>query len=194
MIVLVSSVGQAGGARAAAAALACLGSDSERAALLVEVGDARPPRPSLVATAPARQLEERLATHLPGAAVASRGRFCTLTLSGDSDEAGERGWLEGIAAAVPLVRDSLAAIHLPPGLLQEALGDPRVRPGGALLRADLAADRALTALAVGDLMERGLEVVVLKRPLAWLAGRAAMLGALPEAGPGLPARAGRLLS
>lgn len=193
MIVLVTSVGRASGARAAAAALACLGSDADRAALLVELGAARAPRPSLVATTAARQLEERLAGHLPGAAVASRGRICRLTLCGEGSCDDEGAWLETIVAALPLVRDSLAVVHLPPRRLREALAEPRLRPDGALLRADLAADRSLTALAVGDLKQRGMGVVVLKQPLAWLASRAAMLGALPQGGPGLPAQTGRLL-
>lgn len=188
MIALATHVGQAGEARAAAAALACAGSDVERAALLVELAGGRTPRPSLIATAAARELEERLAAHLPEAAVAARGRICLLTPEGEDDDRFGR-----VAAALPLVRGSLAVVHLPPPLFQRALAEPGIRPGGALLRADLAADRALTALAVRELLERGIETVVLKRPLSWLTGRAALLGALPRGGEALPPRAGRLL-
>jgi hypothetical protein len=57
-----------------------------------------------------------------------------------------------------------------------------------LLRADLAEDRALTALTVGDLAARGLPVAVLKRPLAWIPSRRALFGVLPAGAPGgLPA-------
>lgn len=188
MIALVTRVGRAAGTRGAAAALACAGSDAERAALLIDLGGEGTPRPSLIATAAARALEERLAAHLPGAAVAARGRICLLTPSGDDDAR-----LQQAAAALPLVRGSLATVQLPPPLFQRVLAEPGVRPGGALLRADLPADRALTALAVRELIERRIETVVLKRPLPWLAGRAALLGALPHGAATLPRRVGRLL-
>jgi hypothetical protein len=189
-VVLVTGVGRASGAGAAAAALACAGSETDRAALLVELGTERAPRPTLLATAGARQLEERLAAHLTGALLAARGRICQLTLPGEED--GEAAF-DRLDAALPLVRDSLAVVHLPPRLLQPLLAEARARPTAALLRADLPAQRPLTALAVRDLLERGIEVAVLKRPLGWLAGRAALLGALPDAATALPARAGRLL-
>jgi hypothetical protein len=188
MTVLVTAVGSASGARAAAAALACAGSDAERAGLLIDVDASRLPRASLIATAAARALEERLTAHLPDAAVASRGRICQLAFS-----TGEDGWVEQATAALPLARGSTVVIHLPPTRFQEALSEPRLEPCGALLRADLPGDRALTALAVAHLMQRRLEVVVLKRSPAWLPARAAMLGALPDGGAVLPAGAGRLL-
>lgn len=169
--VLVTSVCAATGSRAAAAALVCVGSEPDRAGLLIDLGEGRAPRPSLIATAAARELEERLAAHLPKAGLASRGRFCHLSLPSDV------GGIERIAAALPAVRDSIAVIHLPPRLLQPALDEPRIRPSAALLRADLGEDRALTALAARELMERGTRVAVLKRPISWFAARAALLGA-----------------
>ncbi len=87
-------------------------------------------------------------------------------------------------AALPLVRDSVAVVHLPPARLQDALAEAGIRPSGALLRADLDPDRALTALAVRDLLDRGLRVKVLKRPLAWVPARRALFGVLPPAAPG----------
>jgi hypothetical protein len=187
-VVLVTRVGAAAGARAAAAALACAASEPDRAALLIDLGESRAPRSTLIATAGARALEERLAAHLPEAAIASRGQVCELRLRPDPDE------LRTAAAALPLARESAAIVHLPPPLLRPLLAEPRIRPTAALLRADLARDRALTALAVRDLMARGLRVAVLKRPLGWLAGRAALLGAPPVVGSALPDRLrGRLL-
>ena len=47
-------------ASAAAAALACAGSEADRAGLLVDLDCGRPPRPALIATAAARELEEIL--------------------------------------------------------------------------------------------------------------------------------------
>lgn len=181
-VVLVSSAGAASGARAAAAALACAGSEPDRAGLLIALEDGRAPRSSLIATASARRLEERLAVHLPEAGVASRGGLCQLQLPADPSGLG------GVAAALPVVRDSVAVIDLPPGLVQATLDDPRIRTSAALLRADLATDRALTALAVRDLIERQVRVAVLKRPLGWIAARRALLGVAQPGCGGLPPR------
>jgi hypothetical protein len=186
-VVLVTAVGAATGSRAAAAALACTGSEPNRAALLIELVDGRPPRPSLVATAGARELEERLTVHLPDAGVASRGSICLLKLPPDE------GGIEQIAAALPLVRGSAAVVHLPPAMLQPALAETRIRPTAGLFRADLDKDRPLAALAARNLLDRGLRVAVLKHPLPWLAARAAQLGALPANSSALPARARRHL-
>lgn len=172
-VVLVSQVGAAKGSRAAAAALACAASESDRAALLVDMKGRRAPRPTLIASAGARELEERLAAHLPDAEVASRGRICQLRLPLEREAIGT------LVAALPLARESAVIVHLPPDLLRVALGEARVRPTGVLLRADLADDRALTALAVAALMAEGLRVKVVKRRLGPLVAGAAQLGALP---------------
>jgi len=187
-VVLVSRVGEADGSRAIAAALACAGSDPDRAGLLLELADGRAPRPALIASAPARTLEERLAAHLPEAAVASRGALCHLTLPAT------REGLRRAPAALTLVRDSIAVVIVPPGLLQAAIDLPGVRADAVVLRADLGRDRALTALAVRDLIGRGVAVAVAKRPLAWVPSRRALFGALSaDASGGLQARMLRLL-
>lgn len=186
-VVLVSTVGGASGARAAAAALACAASGPERAALLIDLAEGRSPRPSLIATSGARALEERLGAHLSDARVASRGQICHLSLP-----PGPRG-IEQIAAAIPLVRESAGVVHLPPSLLQSVLAEPRIPATAALLRADLAEARALTALAVRDLMARELRVAVLKHPLGWLSARAALLGTIPSGVEALPIRMRRQL-
>ena len=174
-VVLVTHVGGAIGARAAAAALACAASKPERAALLIDLDDGRPPRSSLIATTGARELEERIAVHMPEATVASRGQICHLKLP-----AGPAG-VEQVPAALPLARESAAVILLAPRLLQPLLEEPRIEPTAALLRADLGEDRALTALAARDLIARGLRVAVLKRPLGWLAAGSALVGVLSGA-------------
>jgi hypothetical protein len=176
-VVLVTAVGGASGSKAAAAALACAGSDSDRPAVLIDLGG-RPPRPTLIASAGARELEERLAAHLPQLRAASRGHACHLAVPA------EEGALDLVRAALPLVRDSVAAVHLPPAWLQPLLVAEGIRPTGALLRADLASDRALTALAVSDLLARGVRVKALKRPLAWVPARRALFGVLPADAPG----------
>jgi len=181
-VILVTAVGEAGGSKAAAAALACAGSEPDRPGLLIDVGG-RAPRPTLVASAAARELEERLAVQLPRLRAASRGQTCHLAVA-DAPEA-----FESVRAALPLVRDSVAVVHLPPARLQDALVDSGFRSRAALLRADLDLDRALTALSIRDLVGRGLRVKVLKQALGWVPARRALFGVLPPAAPGgLPAQ------
>ena len=188
--ILVVGVGGAEGSRPAAAALACAGAEPDRASLLVDLAEGRAPRPTLVASASARALEERLAAHLPEARVASRGQLCHLALPPDS------GGIDDVAGAVTVARGSLAVLHLPPRLLHPVLEESDVRPSAALLRADLSEDRALTALTARALGERGVRVGVLKGPLGWVASRRALAGILsPGAAGGLPPRlVGRLLA
>ena len=188
--VLVTGVGGAEGSRGAAAALACAGADADLATLLVDVGG-RAPRPTLLASAAARQLEERLTAHLPQAAVAARGQVCHLGVAAEPEG------LEAAAAAVTVARGALAVVHLPPPMLRLLLDDGGgPRPSAVLLRADVAADRALLALVVRELMGRDLTVAVLKRRLSWVAERRALFGALaPEAPGSIPPRlTQRLLS
>src|SRR4051812_29640931 len=97
-VVLVAAVGAASGSRAAAAALACAGSEPDRPGLLVDIRG-RPPRPTLVASSGARELEERLTVHLPELRVASRGATCPLAMPGDTET------LECLPAVLPLVRE-----------------------------------------------------------------------------------------
>ncbi len=179
-VVLATSVGGAEGARGAAAALACAGADVDRAALLVDVG-ARPPRPTLLASTAAQRLEDRLAAHLPDSRVAARGQVCHLSVEADDDG------LRAASAAVAVVRDSIAVLNLPAPMLRATIdGTAGPRPTGVLLRADVAADRPLLALAVGDLLARGLAVAVLKRRLSWVTERRALFGALPAEAGALP--------
>jgi hypothetical protein len=176
-VVLVAAVGDAEGSRGAAAALACAGADVDAATLLVDVGG-RSPRPTLIASAAAQKLEERLRAHLPDARVAARGQVCHLAVSADG-----KG-LDQAAAAIAVVRGAFAVAHLPPPLLRQAADGSALRPSGVLLRADLSGDRALVALAVRDLLGRDLEVGVLKRRLGWVAERRALFGVLPTGSPG----------
>jgi len=181
-VILVAAVGAASGSRAAAAALACAGSEPDRPGLLVDVGG-RPPRPTLVASSGARELEERLTAHLPELRVVSRGGTCHLAMSGDAAA------LERLSAVLPLVRETLAVLHVPPSVFQGILQVGGVEPSGVLLRAELDSDRALTALVVREIRQRNLPVRVLKRPLAWVPARRALFGVLlPDSPGGLPSR------
>jgi hypothetical protein len=188
--VLVTAVGAAEGSRAAAAALACAGADVDPATLLVDLGG-RAPRPTLLASAAAQRLEERLTSHLPKARVAARGQVCHLAAAADPEG------LAAAAAAVTVARAALAVVHLPAPLLRQLLDEGLgPRPTGVLLRADLAADRSLVALLAHDLLARGLALTVLKQRLGWVAERRALFGVpTPDSGPGLPPpTARRLLS
>lgn len=184
--VIVAAVGEAEGARGAAAALACAGADLDLATLFIDVGG-RVPRPALLASAAAQELEERVEAHLTDAKVAARGQVCHLSVPADAEG------LEKAAAAVTVDREATAVVHVPPQLLQEAL-DSDLRPSGVLLRVELAEDRPLIALAGRDLLARGLGFAVLKRRLSWVAERRALFGALPAGSQGaLPPRLVRRL-
>jgi hypothetical protein len=183
----VTAVGEAEGSRGAAAALACARADVDAATLLVDVGG-RAPRPTLLASAAAQELEERLAAQLPEQRVAARGQVCHLAVSPEDEG------LEAAASAATVARDGLTVLHLPPPLLQPALAAASLRPTGVLLRADLMVDRSLVALVVRDLLDRDLAVGVLKRRLNWVAERRALFGVLPAGSPGgLPDRLVRRL-
>jgi hypothetical protein len=143
----------------------------------------------LIASAAARRLEERVRAHLPEAKIAARGQVCHLGVTAEPEG------LDLASAAATLAREAGVVVHLPPGLLHEVLAAPDWSPAGVLLRADLCEDRALAALAVRDLLDRGLAAAVLKRRLAWVAERRALFGVLPAGVPGgLPERLVRRLS
>lgn len=176
-LTLVSAVGEAEGSWGAAAALACAGAEIDSASLLVAVGG-RPPRPTLIASAAAQQLEGRLKVQLPDVRAAARGQVCHLAVPADRDE------LELVASAATTAREGGVVVHLPPALIHEALAEFGGQVSGVLLRADLHADRALVALTVRGLLDRGLAAAVLKRRLSWVAERRALFGVLPPGAPG----------
>lgn len=181
-VVVVTAVGEAEGSRGSAAALSCAGAEIDTASLLIDVGG-RPPRPTLLASAAAQKLEERLVAHLPHLRAATRGQVCHLAVPADPEG------LDAASAAVTAARGATAVLHVPPELLQEVVEDTSgIRPSGVLLRADLDQDRDIVALAVRELMNRGLAVAVLKRRLSWVVERRALFGVLPAgSASGLPA-------
>lgn len=186
-VVVVSAVGEAEGSRGAAAALACARAEVDSATLLIDAGG-RPPRPTLIASAAAQKLEERLAAHLPELRFAARGQVCHLAVTADAEG------LDAAAAAATVERGGLVVLHVPPQLLQEALVAPGLQPLGVLLRADLCGDRSLVALLARDLLARDLGVGVVKHRLNWVAERRALFGVLPAGSPGgLPERLVRRL-
>jgi hypothetical protein len=184
--VVVAAVGEAEGSRGAAAALACAGADVDLATVLIDVGG-RSPRPALLASAAAQELEERLSAHLPDLKVAARGQVCHLAVAAEAEG------VEAAAAAAAVSREAVTVVHVPPQLLQATL-ESSLRPSGVLLCAELASDRPLLALVASDLFSRGLAFAVLKQRLNWVAERRALFGALPAGSSGsLPPRLVRRL-
>lgn len=188
-VFIATGISGAFGLRAAAAALACAGADGARASLFVDVGG-RLPRSTLMATAAARSLEERLAATLPMHSPAARGQVCHLAVRPDAAE---------LAAVVDAVSDAsveVAVLNLPadrweiaPTFLEG------IRISGAMVRADLPAHRSQLVPLVRELIGTGLRVGVLKQRLGWQSERRAMFGLPPVNGVGgLPdALLGRLL-
>jgi Transglycosylase SLT domain/D-alanyl-D-alanine carboxypeptidase len=187
-LLLATDVGEAKGGLAVAAAIAVALAVEEpgRASgvLLAELGGERGRGPTMLASAPARELEEGL-REAGFERVAARGRLCWLGLPGTVEALGE---LPRVLAAVPAA--SLAVVHLPARLWPLALEEPGLRPRAGLLRADLPSDRPLAALAVAELRERRLAVRVASRPLGRVASRRAMAGL--ETGGAVARRVGRL--
>jgi hypothetical protein len=169
---LVTATAGTRGSEALAAALAACAADEDRAALLIEAGEARQRRPTLLASAAARECETRLGG--AGGGAAARGLLCHL-IAGP----GEEGLALGAEAVSRLPEPGLWVMHAECGLWQQALEHPLLPAAAAVLRAELPRDRPLAALAVRDLRGRGLRVRVATRPLGWAAGRRALAGVRP---------------
>ena len=136
-------------------------------------------------SAAARALEERLAAHLPEAAVASRGALCHLTLPADRGRARSgrrRRWRSSATRSAWCI--------VPPRLLQAALdGAGLRRRRGAAARRPRPRPGADRARRPRPDRPRRRASRSLKRPLAWVAVAAgAVRGAARPARPGgLPA-------
>jgi hypothetical protein len=178
--ILVTSVDEAPGSRAAAAALACHAASHDEVALLIDFGANRPP-PTLLSTAAAAELERRVQSVRRGVAVAARGTVCHLSLAVGGD---------GLAAAVEIIRstDRTTVVHLPFEMLPTAVAGPQgISPDGVLLRTDLSGRHPMLGRLIRQLRTRGLGVAVLKKRLSWVVERRASFGALPRNAPdGLP--------
>jgi hypothetical protein len=186
-LVLATTLGEAKGGLAVAAAVGVALSGGRTAVLLAEVGTTGRRGPTMLAATDARELEDGLRR---GGfdRVAARGRLCWLGLSPDEDALGE---LRRAIEAVP--EGGLAVAHVPPGLWQPAVNGATLgRPAAALLRADLPRDRSLAAITVIELRALGIPVRVASRAPGRVAARRALAGL--EAGGAASHRAGRLAS
>jgi hypothetical protein len=177
-LVLATEAGRASGGLAEAAALAVAVAVRDRSAgvLMVEVDrEGRRRRPTLLASDPARDLETALALCGRESAVA-RGNLCWLTLPA----AGEEDSLDEVAELTSEPLPCLLVVaHLPAADWARALERPRLQVSGGLVRADLASDRELGALAVAELRDRGIAARIAKRSPGVVATRRALAGLEP---------------
>lgn len=166
----VSAAGD-GVATAAALAVAIAQASSGSSVVFVELGAAPRKRPTLLSSSQARFAEERLA-ELAFAPAAARGRICWLGLPLDDRWPERLRDLGGTGTG-------LVVAHLPAPDWRRAIEDPDLPVAGALIRADVRAQRPLLALAVGDLTARGIPVRVAGRPLGLVGARRAIAGLDP---------------
>lgn len=189
-LIIVTRLGDAAGSLELAAALAVTAAQrhggEESGAALLELCDRPPPRPTIIASAAAREAESALAGVTVGRG-AARGRICHLRLPADREGIDLAG-----AALAAIPGQPVGVLHAGPELLRALVDDAGLHPRGAVLRADLELDRSLAALIAGDLSARGLRVRVAKRPPGWLTGRLALIGVPSGEGAGRDAE--RLLS
>ena len=177
-VILTTAIGGSGGGTSlgAAVAVAAGGGTGSASALLVDLDPGHRTRGATVlASESARELEDRLRA-LGGRfeAAAARGHLCYLPLAGGEDP------LATVAELVAHEPPAAAVIvHLPQELWPRAIGDARLRARSGLLRADLPTDRALAALAVRELHDRGLRAKVVSDPLGRVASRRALAGVEP---------------
>ncbi|HEX2436015.1 MAG TPA: D-alanyl-D-alanine carboxypeptidase family protein, partial [Solirubrobacterales bacterium] len=189
-VVLATAIGRSGGSASLAAAVGVAAThERSRGALLVDLDP--PPRgrgPTLLTSDRARALEDRVrALGGPYRVAAARGRLCYLPLDasarGSEDGGGDArdgNPLDAVARVLEAGVDaSTVIVHVPQSLWPRAVADARLRARSALIRAELPADRALAALAVRDVHERGLRAKVVSRPLGLVAARRALAGIDP---------------
>ena len=175
-VVLSAEAGRSSGGLAEAAALAvAVARRSGEGVLVVEVSDEeRRRRPTLLASDAARDLERAARATGVGRPAVARGGVCWLKLPAGGEEGDP---LDGVATllAAPLPCE-LVVIHLPPRLWAEAIDRGDLAAAAGLVRADLAAERELAALAVAELRVRGMAARVAKAAQGPVAARRSLAG------------------
>ena len=180
-LLIATELGSPGDGLAAAAATAVAMAARDEGepgtgSLLVEVGARGQRRPTLLSSSVARGLEQRVAeADLPWRP-AARGRICWAGV------AMEDGWPEVLGSLVEVAGCPVVA-HLPAPAWREALDEPFLAPGSALVRADVAPNRDLLALLARELRARGVRLRVAARGLGLVGARRALAG-LDPGGPG----------
>jgi hypothetical protein len=176
-VILASAIGGSGGAASLAAAIgvAATAGAGGGAALLVDVAGGQRRGPTVLASEAARELEDRV-RGIGGVfeAAAARGNLCHLALPDAEDP------LEPVAALLAHELPASAVIvHMSQELWPRAIVEKRLSAAAGVLRAELPGDRALAALAVGELRDRGLRAKIVSDPLGRVASRRALAGLEP---------------
>jgi hypothetical protein len=176
-VILASAIGSSGGAASLAAAIgvAATAGAGGGAALLVDVAGGQRRGPTVLASEAARELEDRV-RGIGGVfeAAAARGNLCHLSLPDAEDP------LEPVAALLANELPASAVIvHMSQELWPRAIVDERLSAAAGVLRAELPGDRALAALAVAELRDRGLRAKIVSDPLGRVASRRALAGLEP---------------
>ena len=180
LVAVTALPGSQGGSATAAALGVAVARSGAKEPLGVVVFDAEAEgrrRPTLVSSAPARELESRLAGAVPAVA---RGTVCSVTATGSH-----------LADTLDLCRAadaSAVVIHARPRLWRELIDTGE--PDAAVLRADSRTAPSLTALAARDLIAQGLPTGVVTRTPGVVATRRALAGIEP--GGDLGARSARM--
>jgi hypothetical protein len=176
-LILAGSVGGAGGGAALAAAVGVAAATAESRTCAVLLADLDPPQrrpgPTMLSSGPACELEDALRELGPAfAGAAARGHLCYLGLPGEDglERVGEL-----LESRLPVAR---VIAHFPERMWAAAL-DRALGATAGLLQAELPADRALVALAVRELHERGMRARVAGRQLGRVAARRALAGMEP---------------
>lgn len=188
-LIIASWVGEGQGAQATAYALAIAAARQEAkrsgepaAALLLDRADRRPDRAGLLATEPARALQELIMQRMPALRPVARGHLCVGTLGAEDDPL---AGLEDSTAAVPGVP---IVAHVAP----EGLG-AAVRAGGrrvrlVALQSDPSVPKALLALAFAELRTDGVPLKVRGSAPGRIQARRALAGLEPGGASGSWAR------
>lgn len=136
--------------------------------LLVELRPEPRRRPATLLCAPSARVLEAELREL-GLPASARGRICHLCLDHDQES------LDRLASALPGCGAETAIVGVPGELWVPAL-ESALEPAGGVLAADPVSERALAALAVGELHARGLPARVETRVPGPLASRRALAG------------------
>jgi Transglycosylase SLT domain/D-alanyl-D-alanine carboxypeptidase len=169
-----------GTAVAAAVGIACARLPAGAAGVVLCEAAGAPRRPTLVSSAPARELESRLCSELPAAA---RGALCWAVV-----DPGE--WREGLERCRTVGASLVVALLDPTGWRQLVAEEGLIR--AAVVRADLVTGRSLAALVAIELRRAAIPVGVVTRAPGLVSSRRALAGIEPG-GP-LGRRADRLAS
>ncbi|MGH2953092.1 MAG: transglycosylase SLT domain-containing protein [Solirubrobacterales bacterium] len=174
MIAATGLAGAEGGLATAAALAVALTTEpsGDAPALVAEVGERHARGPTMLASAGARALEASLRARAFHAS--ARGRLAWLSIEPVD------GWLDRLTEALRCANTARAAVvHVDARLWRPLLGDERLAVDAAVLRAELPAQRSLTALAVRELHADGIRAAVVRRPPGRVGSRRALAGLEP---------------